>query len=829
MALRDLALAGRTLSRTPFFTFTAALTLALGVGATTAIFSVAHAVLLRPLPYANPERLVIVYSDLRARDNLGMPFSYENFADIRNGTRGSFEELGAVFTGRQVFPAADGRPEQVRVALVTTNIFRLMGAKIAFGRDFIDDDALPQPQPQPQIGGAPQAPQTPPLPQIAILSHGYWQRRYGGRTDILGQMITPGGPQRAQIVGVLAPGFELLFAPEDNVEPRPDVWVANRPRYSDTARLSYYLRPIGRLKPGVPLERAQDEVETVADHIRRHFPVYGTANYYARVEPMHRALVTEVRPAILALTGGALFLLLIACANVANLLLVRASARETELAVRSALGAGWWRIARQMLAEALVVAALGTVAGVALAWAGVRALLAVAPANLPRVDEVALDFVVLAFAALTGLIAAALFGLAPAWRAFRLNVMDVLRGSTRTEGLRRASALRNAVVVAQVALCFVLLVGSGLMLRSFRELQRVDPGFDTRGVLTFQLLGGRRGPPQERAATIRELQDAVRALPGVQSVTASYPLPLAGDFSTIRWGTEAALADNSKYQAVDWQAVLPGYFETLHTPLLEGRTFTDADNQSRRNVVVVDRVLAARAFPGESAVGRRILIRIRTPEPEWVEIIGVVEHQRVTSLREAGREQVYFADGFLGFGATRKWAVRTAGDPARLTDAIRAQAARLDPQWLMTDVATMETLVYRAQATTRFSLLLIASFAAAAALLVAVGLYGVLSTMVRQRTAEIGVRMALGSAPAGILRLVVGQGMRLGAGGMFLGLLAALAVTRVMTTMLLGVTPTDPLTYVSMAAVFFVIAALAAWLPARRAAALDPTVALRAE
>jgi putative ABC transport system permease protein len=482
-----------------------------------------------------------------------------------------------------------------------------------------------------------------------------------------------------------------------------------------------------------------------------------------------------------------------------------------------------------MLAEAVLLSALGTALGIALAAIGVRALLSVAPPNLPRLDRVAMDPAVIAFGILMGLFAAALFGMSPAWRAFRMDVMDVLRGGSRTEGLGRGSRLRNAVVVAEVALCFVLLVGSGLMLRTFRELQRVDPGFDPRSVLTFELLYGRPTPPPARVAIARTVREKLRALPGVQSVTASFPFPLAGDFSTIRWGTESALGDSSKFQATDWQRVLPGYFETMRTALVEGRTFSDADNESRRNVVIVDQLLASKAFPNQSAVGKRILIRIRTPEPEFVEIIGVVKHQRVISLVDRGREEVFVTDGFLGFGGTRNWAIRAAADPARLSEAVRAAVRSVDAQLLVTDFQTMDDLVYRAQASTRFSLLLIGSLAVIAALLVAVGLYGVLSTMVRQRSAEIGVRMALGSQPGGIVRLVVFQGIRLSAAGIVLGVVAALALTRLIASMLLGVTPSDPLTYGAMAAAFFAVAIGAAWLPARRAAGVDPTLALRGQ
>ena len=825
--VRDLFVSARALARSPLLTITASLTIGLGIGATTAIFSVANGVLLRPLPYEDPDRLVVVYADLRARENYSMPMSFETFSDIRNGTKNSFEDVAAVQTGPQVLPAADGSPERLRVALVTTNIFRVLGARVAIGRDFEESDGIPQPGSA--LQGTDAGPPPPPrLPTIVILSHDYWQRRYGGNPDIVGQRIAVGGgPVGLQIVGVLAPEVELLFPPQDNVERRPDIWLANRRVYDNANRNAYGLRPIGRLKSGVPLSRAQDELDVVSAGIRRDFPIFGAADYYGRVEPMHAALVADVRPVILALLGAVFFFLLIACANVANLLLVRASLRHTEVAVRSALGAEWTRLVRQLMTEAALISALGTAVGTWLAWLGVRALVALAPANLPRLNNIGVDPAVLVFGVACGIGAAMLFGLVPAWSVFRLDVMTVLRGATRAEGLGGGRALRNAVVVAQVACCFVLLIGSGLMFRSYLELQRINPGFEPSGLLTFEIVGGFPGSPPERATMVREMRGRLSALPGVERVTATQPLPLGGGFSTIRWGTEDALVDNSKYQAVDWQRVLPGYFETMRTPLIAGRTFTEADNDSRAAVVVVDEVLAAKAFPSESAVGRRILIRVRTPEPEWVEIIGVVGRQRVTSLSDAGREQVYFTDGFLNFGGARKFAIRTAGDPSLLADLVRSEVKRVSSDLLLVDMEPMSALVQRAQAGTRFQLMLIALFAIGATLLVAVGLYGVLSTVVRQRTAEIGVRMAMGAAPSGILTLIVRHGLRLTVLGMFLGFVAAVALTRLMRTMLIGVTATDPSTYAVMTIVFLSITAVAAWLPARRAAALDPVAALR--
>lgn len=829
MALRELAFAGRTLRKSPIFTLTAALTIALGIGGSTAIFSVANAVLLRPLPYKDPEQLVIVASDLRNRNVRDFPLSNEDYTDLREGSKDAFQDLAGVFTFRNILPKEDGTPEQVRSAVVTTNFFRLVGAKIALGRDFTEADGMPQVAPPP-AGAQPGAPVPAPLPTMAILSYEYFQRRYGLNPSILGQVMFANGQFSQQVVGVLAPRFQLYFPAAANIEPVPEVWIANRLNYDNANRNGVSIRAVGRLGDGVSLERAQAAVDNVAAEARKNFLIERTAGYFIRVEPMRQHLVSEVRPAILALMGAVIFLLLIACANVANLLLVRASLRERELAVRAAIGAGWWQLARQMLAEAFLLAALGAVAGLALAWLGIHELLVIAPANLPRLDTIRIDSAVLAFTALASLLAAAIFGLASAWRAARPDVMNVLRGTSRNEGLASGGLVRKLVVVAEVTLSFVLLIGSGLMFRSFLELQRIDPGFDPRGLLTFQVLGNRGGKtPEERTAFMHQIQERLRAITGVQSVAASFPFPLAGGFSPIRWGTEEALSDPGKFQAVDFEIVLPGYFESMRTPLVAGRTFTAADNVAGRNLVVVDQQLADKAFPHQSAVGKRILIRLRTPEAEWVEIIGVVAHQRDESLVDRGREQVYFADAFLGSGVVRQWAIRTGGEAAKYGSDIRAAIKAVDAHLLVTEMQPMETLLERAQAGTRFSLLLIGVFAAVAALLAGVGLYGVLATVVRQRTAEIGVRMTLGAAPGQIFKLIVGQGLRLTGIGVAAGLIAAFALTRGMTTMLVGVKATDPATFATMAVVFFLIAAMACWLPARRAASLDPTMALRDE
>ncbi len=825
---KDFSYASRTLRKNPVFTITAVITIALGVGAITAIFSAAHGVLLNPLPYKDPDRLVLAVMDLQKRNALDLPLSNADYFDLHDGSKSAFEDFAAVSTFQQVVQRDDGTPERLRFAAVTTNFFDLMGGQIVAGRNFNADDGQPQPQPPPvQPGAAPAPPAVPPLPVNAIISYRYWHTRYGGSPSALGRRLPNlqgGGPI---IVGVLAPGFELLLPPKLNEETHPDVWIAARISYDAANRKSFGLRPIGRLKPGVTLARAQNIADSISAHTREIDSLSNTAGYHARLEPLQRYVVAEVRPAVVSLTGASLFLLLIACANVANLLLVRASLREREFAVRSALGGSWWRLVRQVLVESLLLSACGTALGIGLAWLGIRELVSIAPENLPRLNAITIDWQVLAFAAATGVGASILFGLMPAVRAANPDAAILLHGG-RSVGFGWSKTLRSAVVVAEVALSFGLLIGSGLMMRSFIALQHIDPGFDAHHLLTALIIGGRPAKtPEARQAKIQDIESRLKAIPGVETVTASVPLPLTGGFSPIRWGLESALADNTKYQATDFQIVLPGYFEAMGTKLLAGRTFTEADNSPKQNVVIVDDFLAQKAFGKESAVGKRILIRIRTPEAEWVQIIGVVQHQRVTSLALAGREQIYFTDGFLGHDAVARWAIRTHGDPARYESQVRAQIANADPQLLVGDVQSMDTVVVKAQSATRFSLLLLGVLASIAALLAAVGLYGVLSTLVRQRTSEIGVRMALGAAPKNIFKLIVNHGLRLTLAGIVAGFAAAFVLTRVMTSMLVEVKPTDPITFVSVAALFFAIAAIACWLPARRAAGLDPTVALR--
>jgi putative ABC transport system permease protein len=819
---KDFLHAVRGLRQTPAFTLTAILTIALGIGASTAIFSVVNAVLLRPLPYKDPDRLALGWVEMRARHQYDSTDSYDDFLDLKNGSPG-LEDGAVIFTGRGTVQSEDGSLEQVSFAVATPNIFRLLGAHVQWGRDFNDNDGIP---PRPDPAAAPNAP-APRAPTMAIISYEYWRRRFGANPNVLGHPL--GDANGPVVIGVLEPGFELLFPPNANVERAPDLWDAGRFRYDQSQRNSIGLRSILRLKPGVTLERAQAEAEAVSRDLQSKYLLTKSTDYHVRLESMKQNIVAQARPAILALMGAAVFLLLIACVNVANLLLVRASLKERELSVRTALGASRWRLMRQMLAESLIVALCGMVAGLVLARIGIAQLIAMGPASLPRLGSISIDGVSLTFSAVAGLVAAAIFGLIPALRASRPDVMQVLRGSGRTASLGGGHVLRNAAVVLEVALSFVLLTGSGLMVRSFVALKNIDPGYDAPNLLTFLLAGNRGATPEQRAAFLHDLQGRLQGMPGVVAASAASPFPLDGRFNPLRWGTEEAQADPSKFQAADCEIVLPGFFETMRTKLIEGRTFTDADNDPKRSVVIIDDKLAKKAFPHESAVGKRLLIRLRTPEAEFVEVIGVVAHTRETSLAEEGREQYYLTDGFAGHGAANRWAVRVTGDPSHFASAVRAELAKVDPRLAMFEVKPMTAYVDKAQASTRFSLLLIGVFAAIAVILAGVGLYGVLSTTVRQRTSEIGVRMALGAEPSQIFRLMIGHGLWLSAMGVGLGILAALALTRVMTSMLVGVKASDPLTYIGMAALFLAIAAAACWMPGRRAAALDPLVALRDE
>ena len=824
---KDLIYAARGLRKNLGFALVATMTIALGIGACTAIFSVVNAVLLRPLPYADAQRLVLIWGELRTRNVNDWPFSPPDLRDLQQQSSDVFDEIaGMIPAGRVPLAAPGADPEQIRVGGATTNLFRVLGARVLAGRDFVADDGTPVPQ---QPGQAPAA--GPPV--AAILSHAFWLRRFGGDPGVIGRDVELGNG-RARIIGVLAPGFELLLPPRVNAERAPEMWTAARIDVDNANRNNVLYRVIGRLKPGVSAGQAQIHVDHIAADLRQHFAIKQTAGLFFHVIPMFDDLVGDVRPTIASLMGAVAFVLLIACANVANLLVVRASARSRELAVRAAIGASRGQLVRQMLAESLVIAACGTGFGLLLARAGIQLLLALGPKNLPRLDAVSMDPVVLVFAASAGLLTSIVCGLIPALRASRTDVMDVLRSvGGRSGGLRGGRALRSGVVVTEVALSFILLVGAGLMLRSVLALGQVNPGYDPNNVLTFVLQSASR-QADERAMFSRQVRERLLAIPGVSGATAVTPLPLDGVLINGRWGTETAVSDPSKFRQANFHGVLPGYFETLHTRLVAGRFFTEADNVVDQKTdlprrIIIDENLAALAFRGQPAVGKRLLLRITTPEAEWYDVIGVVGHQRHASLATPGPEAIFVMDGHFGHGFANRWAVRTNGDPNQIVAAVRAAVAQVDPRAPLAEIQPMATFVDKAMAPIRFTATLIGIFAVVAVILAGVGLYGVLSTVVRQRTAEIGMRMVFGAPRSSILQLVVGEGLKLSAAGIAIGLAGALAITRLMASMLVGVNPTDPVTFVAIVVLFAFIAVTASWVPARRASRLDPMQAIREE
>jgi len=831
MFAKDLSFAVRTLRNNPAFTITAIVTIALGVGASTAIFSVVNAVLLRPLPYAHSERLAMVETDMLARHVTNFPIAPGNMPDlIEHAT--AFEYLAAVSSGPATFVGEDGKPEQIIGAGVTPDFFTLLGTHIGFGRNFVASDATPPPPP-PLVNGQP-APPDPARqpPAMTILSHAFWERRFGGDSSVIGKSVQIlGGP--ATIVGVAPEDLRLEFPSGiGNDIQQPDAYSVFRIDWSTASRINVFLRVIGRLKPNASLSVARAQLARLTTDLQAKLPILKGANAVWRAEPMQADVVKEVRPAILALMGAVIFVLLIACANVANLLLVRASSRERELAVRSALGGTRSALIGQMLAESLVLAVAGAFVGLLFAKLGIDLLLSIAPSNLPRVDNVSMDFRVLAFTAVIAFTSALVFGMLPAWRASRPNLGQTLRAGGRSPGLHSGKYLRQGVVIAEVALSFVLLIGSGLMLRSFMVLEHVDPGFDPNGILTFTAFNARARTATERQAFENTLYKQLSAIPGVTAVTAASPLPLDGLDFNLRWGPPAAADNPALFQQAAVHFVLPGYFEAMKTKLIAGRTFTQADNDTTNTGIVIDNLLVAKAFPGQSpqsVIGKQLFARIFTPEPANYHVIGVVEHERHLGLAKPGREAAFVVDGTPGFGVATRWAVRTTGDPTRLIPAARAALAQVDGLIPMGEVKPMSAYVDRAMAPTRFSLVLIAVFGVVAAVLAAIGLYGVLSTTVRQRTAEIGVRMAFGATNESIFRLMIGQGLALSAVGIGIGVAAALALTGVMerASMLISIKPNDPMTYVAIALLFVAIATVASWVPARRAALLDPNAALR--
>jgi len=799
--LQDLAYTARILKNAPTYSVIVILTIALGTGATTAIFSVVNAVLLRPLPHKDSNRLVL--SDY--------PISNADFFDLRDGSKSAFDDLAALMVFRAIAPHEDGSAERIGKGQVTTNFFRMLGAHVVVGRDFNEPDGVsngPPPPPFPPAEGS-----------VAILSYDYFQRRYGADRNIIGRRLLANTGSGPEIVGVLSPDFKVVLPTDVTSERSVDVWIPNDRGYDEEHRGDLMLYVVGRLKPEITVTQAQSQVDRITE-------MWGHDGPKVRFFSWRKLLVNEVRPTLLTLMAAVVLLFLVACANTGNLMLVRTFSREREFAIRTALGARRGRLTRQMLTEALLLCSLGTFLGIVLASVGIHTLIEAAPSNLPRMDSTSVDWRVILFSGFCGIFGSALVGMLPSSYFARSRLMQTLRSSGRSRQLSATGFVRSGVVIAEIAVAFVLLLGSGLMFRSFVQLLHVSPGYDPQGLLTFLTIGNAKDVPDEqRISFLRNLEDRLRSIPGVQSVGGATGLPLhvVGPPDGIQWSAEQIPADPNR--RVDLETVLPGYFEALHSRVLEGRTFSEADNANGQGLAVIDQSLARNAFPNQSAVDRRICVYI--PDPTWLRIIGVVEHQRLHTLAHTGPEQIFVTDGFSGIGISRQWALRTAGDPEKYASLVRSEIAKFAPGRLaITEMQTMNATTKSEQTGTRFSAVLIGLFAVVAAFLSVVGLYGVVSSTVRQRTAEIGLRIAFGAEPSSVVRLMIGQGLILGTIGIGIGLLASFWLTSFMSSMLVGIHPTDSTTYTLVSASFLLVSVIACWVPARRAGVINPLAAL---
>ena len=827
--LRDLKYALRSFARRPLFTAVILLTLALGIGSNVAIFSVANAVLFRPLPFANPEELAFVWTRLPKTNVKRALVSGPDFKDYQTDATKFKGFAGAVALAGNI--TGEGPPERITNAYVTWNMLEILGVRPILGRTHRADDAFPM---DPKQFGNPDA-KLP--PNKVVLSYGLWQRRFGGDSTVIGKTILLDG-WGSLVIGVLPRDFRIYLPPDAGMPSNIDAWGILPSNIGDFEREAAWLTVVTRLKVGVTLEQGQEDMNRMAARLREVHQFHKTQDLQIVVAGMHKDVVEHVRPALIALLGAVGFVLLIACANIANLLLVRASERGREIAVRAALGSGRGRMVAQMLTESLVLAAAGTVLGLGLAWQGIRVIKALSPANLPRIESVSLDGRAFLFAAAVAVVAAILFGLAPALRAVRGNLADGLRDRGTDTGGARGNKLRTVLVVSEVTLSLVLLIGAGLMVRSFAAIQKVNPGFDAKNVVTFNVPIPflKYLTSQLRASFSNQLGDRLATIPGVESVGGVTPLPLAGgeQYSVGSYGKIGDSDDAYRTNKADFRAVLPGYFEAMKIQLVSGRTFMRSDNEAEAlDVAMVDAKFATKVFGKESPLGAQVLVdhfneQTFTLERLPVTIVGVVANVRSTSLAAEGRETIYVPYVFQSF-LPMTFVVRTARDPASLIPQIRTEVSAMDKDVPVADLSTLESWVTEAMAPTRFLLALSGTFAGLALVLAAIGLYGVVSFSARQRTREIGVRVALGASDGDVRRLILGQGMMVAAVGIVLGLGASLALTRVVSSYLVGVSATDPVTFLGVPLVLLGVAALASYLPARRAMTIDPVRALHEE
>ncbi|HVG32679.1 MAG TPA: ABC transporter permease [Pyrinomonadaceae bacterium] len=800
--VQDLRYGFRMLWKSPGFTLVAIITLGLGIGANTAIFSVVNSVLLRPLPYPDADRLVYLQAVNPAQGITASNISPPDFADWKNQNQ-TFEDMTAFVTGGAIL-SGDTEPERVPAAYVSASFLPVLGVKPAIGRSFLVEED--------REGND----------SVAIISHALWQRRFGADPSVVGRQINVSG-QSTTVIGVMPADFEFM---------QPvDMWRPLAVEMTSERRDNRYLQVLARLKPGVSLEQAQSQINTITERLGQSY-VETNSNWGARLTGLHDLMVAGVRPALLLLLGAVGFVLLITCANVANLMLARAAARQKEIAVRAALGASRLRVVRQLLTESLLLSTIGGGVGLLLGIWLTDFLVSISPANTPRLETVHLDSRVLLFTLAVTFLIGLLFGLAPAWQASRVNLNEALKegGRSFSEGWRR-NRVRKALVISEVALSLMLLIGAGLLIKSFVLLRGTDAGFDAENVLTMRVslpsLKYKEG--RQKAEFFERLAERVAQLPGVESVGATLSLPLGGsNYSVGRaFIPEGRPLTPEESINASYSVTTPGYFGAMKIPLVAGRQFTERDREDAPQVVIVNETLARRYFPNEAAVGKRIKIWRDEQFPR--EIVGIVGDTKTDVLEGEASPQMYVPHAQDSSWGGMSLVVRSTAKPLALTSAVRGAVLSLDPDQPVFGIKTMEDVVAASVATRRISMMLLSGFAGLALLLAALGVYGLISYSIAQRTHEIGLRMALGAQARDVLGLVLRQGMSLVLVGVAIGLVSAFALTRVMKSLLYEVSATDPLTFAGVALLLIVVALIACLIPARRAMRVDPMIALRYE
>ncbi|HYL92684.1 MAG TPA: ABC transporter permease [Alphaproteobacteria bacterium] len=803
--LQDLRYALRRLKNDPAFASVAVLTLALGIGANTAIFSIVNAALLRPLPYKDPSRVVVLLERFPGFPKLSV--SYQNYIDWRDQSS-SFEAVAAVRNATMTLTGAND-PERLVSQNATANLFGTLGITAELGRLFTAAE---------DRAGA---------DNVALISHGLWQRRFGGELNVLGNSVTLDNKSYT-VIGILPAGYKILQTAPDVVVPFQP-WAATLP---DDRSWHPGILPIARLKQGISLDQARADMTVIARRLEQQYPTFDTG-VGALVIPMQEQLVETVRPALLILMGAVVFVLLIACTNVANLLLARAAGRQREIAVRTAIGASRNRIIAQLLTESVVLAVLGGAFGLMLAWVAMPPLLQLAGPSLPGAETVSLDLTVLGFTTLVALAGGILFGLAPAHHTRGIDLRGSLNEESRGGTSRSAQRARSVLVVAEIAVAMMLLVGAGLLLRSFDRLSNVAPGFSIDHILLADIpVSPNAHPsPRERLDLFDRILDQTAALPGVRSAGATSFVPVSGQGSALHFNIQGRPPKSpSEYTSTNYRAVSAAYLQTLQVPLLQGRWFTNADREGAPNVVIINQSMARTYFPNQSPLGQHIEIGPVPNEFPWMEIVGVVADVKQALASDPATEMyVPFrqAENKVLPVLALTLVIRTSRDPLALTSAVRGTIRQIDPNQPVIRIRSMEQNMADSIAQPRFRTVLLAIFAGVALVLAAVGIFGVMAYSVSQRTRELGVRMALGASGNQILKLILGNGLRLTMIGLVLGLAATAALTRYFASLLFGVRAYDPLTFAVMAGTLLMVALLACYIPARRATRVDPIVVLR--